>query len=659
MGLEKIIIGQITGATANAFKMNLAIRTIKDKLIDKVVEEIDKEIPFELPISTKEILLRQVELPTSFLDPSYINNVKKDITVIPEVSKQKIRDALDLLEDNVAVTVGVKNDLSGAINTLIKPITTLETLSTTLGAVIPPLKSTVTTLKLVPLPTSVPPGIGIPTNVILGFATSLDALSLILSKTEGPLGIIEGSIGSIQKVISPLLPKLATFDFTFQLITKIISFIRLLLYSNDVNQTDINTVMAATATKITSNLSANPGPFTSNSNPDDNILADKVLLARLQPGALNPLVYRGYQLEIQYDPDNIFYFPSRRIKGSYIPGFLINSIISIGGTFGSSLQTTNNVRLSAKLEGDVRYNLPNYTLTNPPTVISKTPTSRGNTPTKTFFPAPYSFSSSVQVLLSEIKYEIDQFITDRDSIIANEISNIVTDKNSIPIGFIPNTPGISLNTQDQAAIDYVLQTTSKLTNSPSNNTINTNRNIGVVYKSYIARTEKRSWVRDSLNIKIGRIPDQYGINLNFIGSKASNYVISNGGTVLPDYDTSLFPPASTNQLPNTPSNSFASPVYTFPPFGLSGVIGEVKRFIPISNSGLTPTNTASVQFFRFESILPTGGPYSNVNIMGTWVRAQPNVSPFTTPGSFNGETRTKVGFLYYWHESTLSWSLFP
>ena len=87
-----------------------------------------------------------------------------------------------------------------------------------------------------------------------------------------------------------------------------------------------------------------------NSDTDVNKEAEAELLTKLQPNSNDPLFYRGWKLEIQNDPQNPYSFPSRRIQGT------------------------------EGLSGEKIYNQPNKA---------------------------YSFSSSVEVLLDEIKFRIN------------------------------------------------------------------------------------------------------------------------------------------------------------------------------------------------------------------------------------------------------------
>lgn len=402
MGFEKLIIGQITGAAKNAFKMDIAVDEIKSTLIKTSSDQIEGKIPILLPFNTQDVLNNPSTLPPNLISTETISKVSP----IPENEKQSIRRVLDTIEGNLKRTIGVKNDLSGALNTLVKPIDTLEKLSETLSKVIPPLKTVITTLKFLPAPVSIPPGIGIPVSVINGFTLILDSMKTIIDKTEGPISIVSSSIDQIQKVIRPLIGKLSIMDPIFTTLTQIIIFIRVLLdFGPKATIDQINEVSTKTTTDVLSLLLDSPGPLMSNSNSEINAASEVILLNRLEPNSNTPLIYRGFKLIIQYDPTNKFSIPSRRIKGTFIDG-----------TSGIS-NTGVDIDLTSRLKGTTIYNLPLVPVTDL-NDIRITESNSGH---------PYSFSSSTQVLLSEIYYEIDQLISGKESLILKEAKAIIED----------------------------------------------------------------------------------------------------------------------------------------------------------------------------------------------------------------------------------------
>jgi len=114
-----------------------------------------------------------------------------------------------------------------------------------------------------------------------------------------------------------------------------------------------------------------------NSDTEVNQETEANLLAQLQPNSNDPLFYKGYKLEIQNDPQNEYSFASRRIQGiEQISGYKI-------------------------------FNQPNQS---------------------------YSYSSSVQVLIDEIKFRID--LRPVNPVLANAIaSGNLTDEQLEDLGF--------------------------------------------------------------------------------------------------------------------------------------------------------------------------------------------------------------------------------
>ena len=113
--------------------------------------------------------------------------------------------------------------------------------------------------------------------------------------------------------------------------------------------------------------------------PELNFINETVLIAQLS-GDGPPLVYRGFTLTLEFDPENQFSFPARRIKGVRF--------------FSSNLETAETLFFetgtSAAGGQPVSGNIVVY---NDPQQLDR-----------------YSFSSSVMVLFEEMKYAIDQYL---------------------------------------------------------------------------------------------------------------------------------------------------------------------------------------------------------------------------------------------------------
>ena len=338
MGLDRLIIGQINNATANAFKMQLSVDSIKDKVIDTVSIRIEDEIPFPLPfnIQVASVLRGDQPLPQQIDKELLLSEFPpqstgaKALKSLSNPQEDNISNFLDEIEALLNQNIKVKNTLTGALNTILKPIDTISKLVSTLNQVIPTLKTVVTIIKALPFPSAVPPGIGIPVNVINGFSSSLIAIDKALSKLEGPIGAADTGIKGIQTKVRPIVGKLRELDPIFASATQIIIIIRILLEYGDkldtLTQENVNSVATSVTSKQELSQAITPGPLSSETDDAANAAANAALEESLKPGSNNPLIYKGFKLELQYDPNNPYSFPSRRIYGKFQNQIIENSL---------------------------------------------------------------------------------------------------------------------------------------------------------------------------------------------------------------------------------------------------------------------------------------------------------------------------------------------
>ena len=224
-----------------------------------------------------------------------------------------------------------KNQMVTALSTVQGILNSLTKTGQTLEGVITGLQVGVQVIKLLPIP--IPPFT--PLSVTNTMADTLDTLGDLLKKGKGDVGMIPGALEGVIPMIESTIDKLNQLD------EKINKYVE----EQGLTQEEVGTL-----------LNNNIGPFSSSK---DNEEYNKNLLEQLQPGSNNPLLYKGFKLEIQYDPKNEFSFDSRRIQAS---------------------QTFKDKNKTKKI---ILYNLVNNS---------------------------YSYSSSVEVLINETKFRIDNFL---------------------------------------------------------------------------------------------------------------------------------------------------------------------------------------------------------------------------------------------------------
>ena len=345
MALDKLVIKAIVDAAKSSNKLNQALDSLKDKAVTNISENVEKNIPIELPFSIKDALEGgSLPKPTEEELSKYEE--------IPEEEKQQIRDTLDTIEASLNNIITTKNSLQGSINQIQGPLDKVEDVTTSLAVIVNGLKISITVIKNIPIPTSVPPGVGVPVNLITRFSNSLDTLSKVVDKTQGPITAAAVVIPIINNLLDALNAKLSALDPLFQKVIDFIATIRALLeYGPDATQDEIDDESAKVASGIQESLAVTGN----NSSGNINALSDEALLERLKWVTDNPYYYKGFRLILERDPDNTFGFPARRI---------------------SAKNNNLNIRLFNTEDGQ------------------------------------YSFSNSVQVLVNESQFLIDQYIRD-------------------------------------------------------------------------------------------------------------------------------------------------------------------------------------------------------------------------------------------------------
>lgn len=208
------------------------------------------------------------------------NRVKSEIDVI---------NNNDISKGELARIINQKNILKSSLIEINNTLKNISNSATTVDTLTSSLNIAVNTIKGIPIPTSVPPGIGIPLNVITILADSLDSLSKAISKGRGVVDLITSLISQITPRIEKIISLLNSLEgFVQKEIEK---------YPNE----EINNLVN---TQNISNVSLNVGDSI-NGNIVDN----------LKPNSPNPIKYKGFRLILEYKPDNDLSITSKRIKG--------------------------------------------------------------------------------------------------------------------------------------------------------------------------------------------------------------------------------------------------------------------------------------------------------------------------------------------------------
>ena len=386
MAFDKLVSSSVVGATKNGIKMDLTVAALKDKAIDTVATQVEKQVPIELPFSTREVL-NGGTLPSNFLSPDVLNTAKELTPPIPESQREKTLSQLDSIEVILNTTIDTVNVIKGTLNTITAPLNTLQSVASTLNTLVSVLENAITIVKAIPIPLGSPVGVGVPANVVTGFADVLVKTDKAIEKIKPPLEAVPDAIDTVNRILIPIVASLNLFTPIFNQIIQIIAFIRLLAQPEPVSQANIDSTLSSITSNIQESLAVTAGPSESSSDAEANKAANDSLLFLLESGNYK---YRGFTLTLEFDSTNTFSFPARRIKAVRTIS-ADNAFNETGEAFGVTLYST--------------------------------PPDQGAGEVNTS--SPYSFSTSTQVLVDETIFNIDQFL--REYTKSDEVEEVEED----------------------------------------------------------------------------------------------------------------------------------------------------------------------------------------------------------------------------------------
>jgi len=148
-----------------------------------------------------------------------------------------------------------------------------------------------TIIKVLPVPSSFPPGVGVPLGVINTLSSLLDFLADQIKTGKGLVGSIDPSVNLIKDLLGRLQQKFTELD---------------VLLGVCLDKADLSPEEKAA-------LSAELNVSQNSSSPVANAVDTKALEASLTPNSNNPYTYKGWTFIIDKDIKNTYSFPKRRI----------------------------------------------------------------------------------------------------------------------------------------------------------------------------------------------------------------------------------------------------------------------------------------------------------------------------------------------------------
>ena len=386
MGLETVIVKQVVRVAKDTGKLETSLSLMEEKLKLQGVKVIEKAgiDPSVLPFNLEQLLNGNIENPGSLLTP-------ENICSIPPLTDIQRESALRETENvlvNINNIISNKNKIATALQTVQTPLTTLATTATTLDNIITTVKTAIKVIKAIPIPTAIIPpqvgGLGVPINVLTILSDSLDQLDKLLTMGKGVTKSVPILSRAVLNMVTMIINKLNGLDSIIEPVITTVQIVQTVAEVGDqcpnLTQGDIDGVTQIISQDIIASVAASGD----NSSLNINAQSEAELVAALQPNADPGLVYKGFKMVLQNNPDNPYSFPQRRVAATRDFASDPNMVYKLRGSLINALTPFQ----SSQALGEV-------TLYNSP---SNEPQGR------------YSYSASTQVLVEEMKWKIDKYM---------------------------------------------------------------------------------------------------------------------------------------------------------------------------------------------------------------------------------------------------------
>ena len=250
-----------------------------------------------------------------------VNKVIKNATkleVAVEALTEKFKESCPPKPELLKI-VQQKNQLQQGLQSILAAFEPIQKAADVTNTTITTVSVAVKVIKLIPIPAAVPPGIGIPINVVTTLADSLDTLGTVLDGAKGAISVVPEVAGTITGAAESALAALQKLE---ALVNKCIDEL-----AEGMSQAEKNELINEIG-----NVAATAGDF---ENLGLNVLNEEELEGRLLGNP--PYLYQksgfpsaDWQLFVEHNQDNEFSFPQRRIRAENInddPGNIYRGVV--------------------------------------------------------------------------------------------------------------------------------------------------------------------------------------------------------------------------------------------------------------------------------------------------------------------------------------------
>ena len=369
MGLEKVKGKQVVQMIKDSDRVQKSVSQMKDKLIKESLTVLKKAgiDPAALPFDPIAVLNGNGPDVNSLLTP-------ENVCSIPPIPADKIEPATAAIsnaQSSFANVIENSNKLKSALVDLQTPLTQIQTTGESVEGIVNSVDNAVKVIKSIPIPTAFgAPAVALPVKVLTILSSSLVRLDKIIVAGKGTISFVSPMIKNVSGVLNQTISAVGSLEQAVQPALTMLSLVKSTLELGnqcpDVSQADIDDINNDVAGELNQALLESGDSSLLAVNLED----EEALIASF------PFDYKGFLLELVYNPSNDFPFPSRKIRATR--DFSSNPEENSGSIF---VRTKFNTPLGEV----ILYNDPGGQ-------------------------ARYSYSTSVAVLVKEMKFKLDNYL---------------------------------------------------------------------------------------------------------------------------------------------------------------------------------------------------------------------------------------------------------
>ena len=368
MGLAKQITKSFVKMVKDSGRIQKSVDQMKDKVLSQGINVL-KEAgidPASLPFDPVALLSGDIPDPQSILTP-------ENVCSVPPLNNNQKNKANIAIEKNQNALGGIienTNKLKSALVDIQGPISSIQTTGENVEGLVTSLDNSIKVIKSIPIPVAFgAPAVSLPVKVL----TILSSIILLLDKklviAKGTVGLIGPQLKQVSGVLNTTISSVNKISSSLEPALVLNSFVKSVVDLGDscpiVTQEEIDQVNNSTNQSLQDALNSSGD----NISLLENQLTEEELIASF------PFEYKGFLLELVNNPNNDFPFSSRKIRGTR--------------DFTGQTETKNTIFVRTK------FNTPLGEV-----ILYNDPGGQ----------ARYSYSTSVAVLVKEMKFKLDNYL---------------------------------------------------------------------------------------------------------------------------------------------------------------------------------------------------------------------------------------------------------